>query len=122
MGVLYGSSIGVFVVLVCFLGGGAAWMTGRAVATTWRPLWVLAWFVVLLTLAVRFLSFALFEEVLLSIQYFFVDYLVLGAIALAAWRATRVTQMTTQYVWLYEKTTPFGWRLREGQRDDYAAD
>ncbi|MBO0344913.1 hypothetical protein J0X15_06775 [Roseibium sp. CAU 1637] len=120
MGVLYASSFSVFLVLVLILGGGAAWATGRAVAITWRPLPVLAWFIVLLTLAVRFLSFALFEEPLLSAQYFLVDYVVLGAIALLGWRLARTTQMTTQYVWLYEKTSPFSWRLKAGQEDRYA--
>ncbi len=122
MGLLYASSIWVFLILVCIIGGGAAWMTGRAVAITWRPLWVLAWFVFLLTVAVRFLSFALFEEPLLSIQYLVVDYAVLGVIAFAGWRYSRAKQMTTQYVWLYEKSGPFGWRLRDGQTDRFAAD
>lgn len=122
MGVLYESHIGVFLLLVVALGGGAAWMTGRAVAVTWRPLWVLAWFTFLLTVAVRFLSFSLFQETLLSLQFLIVDFVVLFAIAFAGWRVTRTTQMTTQYVWLYEKTSPFGWRLKEGQTDPYAAD
>jgi hypothetical protein len=122
MGLFYASSIWVFLILICIIGGGAAWMTGRAVAVTWRPLWVLAWFIFLLTLAARFLSFALFEEPLLSIQYLLVAYAVLMAIGFAGWRYTRANQMTTQYVWLYEKTGPFGWRLKTGQEDRYAVD
>ncbi|WP_417671758.1 DUF6867 family protein [Roseibium sp.] len=122
MGILFASSLWVFLILVCILGGATAWMTGRAVALTWRPLWVLAWFLFLLALAVRFLCFALFEEPLLSIQYLVVDYVVVGLIGLAGWRRTRATQMTTQYVWLYEKTNPFNWRLRQGQEDRYASD
>lgn len=118
---LFASNIWVFLGLVCVLGGGAAWMTGRAVALTWRPLYVLAWFIVLLALGARFLSFALFKEPLLAGQYLVTDYIVLFAIALAGWRYTRTIQMTTQYVWLYEKTGPFTWRLREGQEDRYAA-
>ncbi len=122
MGILYESSLGVFIILICILGGGAAWMTGRAAALTWRPLYVLAWFLFLLTLAVRFLSFSLFGEPLLSIQYLVVDYAVLALFGFAGWRHTRTAQMTTQYVWLYEKTNPFNWRLRDGQEDRYAAD
>lgn len=121
MGILYASNIGVFIILVCILGGGTAWMTGRAVAVTWRPLGVLAWFLFLLTLAVRFLCFSLFQEPLLSVQYLIVDYIVLGVIGFAGWRYTRTNQMATQYVWLYEKINPFNWRLREGQKDRYAA-
>ena len=122
MGIIYASNIGVFLLLVCILGGGAGWMTGRAVASTWRPLWVLAWFTFLLTLGVRFLSFGLFGEPLLALQYLLVDYVVLGAIALAGWRYKRTNQITTQYVWLYKKTGPFTWQLREGKHDRYAAE
>lgn len=120
MDILYASSFAVFLVLVLILGGGAAWATGRAVAVTWRPLYVLAWFIFLLSLGIRFLSFALFDEPLLSLHYLLVDYVILGAIGFAGWRHARTGQMTTQYVWLYEKTSPFSWRLRPGQEDRYA--
>ncbi|SDR37649.1 DUF6867 family protein [Pseudovibrio sp. Tun.PSC04-5.I4] len=119
MGILYGSSLTVFIVLVVILGGIAAAATGRSVATTWRPLPVLLWFIFLLSLAVRFLSFALFEEPLLSIQYLLVDYCVVLAIGLASYQATRTTQMVTQYSWLYDKTGPFGWKLKPGQHENY---
>ncbi|MBD8890325.1 DUF6867 family protein [Roseibium litorale] len=121
MGILYASNLLVFIILVCILGGGAAWMTGRAVASTWRPLLTLFWFVFILSIGVRFLCFALFEEPLLSLQFLIVDYAVLLMIGYAGWRFTRAGQMTTQYVWLYEKTHPFGWRLREGREDSYPA-
>lgn len=61
MGILYETNIGVFLILLCGLGGGAAWMTGRACANTWRPILVLLWFLFLLTLAIRFLTFALLK-------------------------------------------------------------
>ncbi len=117
MGILYESSFAVFLGLVVVLGGGAAWSTGRACAVTWRPLWTLAWFTFLLTLAVRFLAFSLFNETLLSLQYLLVDFIVLGAFAACGFRVTRTEQMTTQYRWLYEKTSPFSWRLKPGQSD-----
>lgn len=119
MGILYGSSLPVFIIFVCGIGGLAAYATGRAIAVTWRPFWMLFWFLFLLTLAVRFLCFALFEEPLLSFQYFVVDYLVLTSIALVGWRKTRTTQMVTQYRWLYVRTSPFTWTLRQGQNDAY---
>ncbi len=121
MSFLYASNIGVFIFLILLIGGGAAWMTGRAVAMTWRPLLMLAWFTVLLTAAMRFLSFGLFHEPLLSIHYFVVDYIVLGAIGYVGWRYMRTQQMSTQYVWLYEKTSPFSWRLKPGQKDQFSA-
>nr|WP_149893071.1 hypothetical protein [Roseibium aestuarii] len=120
MGILYASSLPVFVILVLILGGGAAWATGRAVAVTWRPIAVLFWFIFLLSVGIRFLSFALFGEPLLSIQYLLVDYVILGVISFLGWRYARTGQMTTQYVWLYEKSSPFSWRLRPGQKDRYA--
>ncbi|MTI19329.1 hypothetical protein E1162_18965 [Rhodobacteraceae bacterium RKSG542] len=119
MGILYASSIWVFIFLVLGLGGLAAYATGRAVARTWRPLWTLMWFMFLLTLAMRFLSFALFEEPLLSVQLFVVDYVILAGIGLAGWRITRTTQMTTQYSWLYRKSSPFTWVLKPGRDDSY---
>ncbi|WP_310619289.1 DUF6867 family protein [Flexibacterium corallicola] len=119
MSILYGSSFLVFLFLVVILGGLAAYATGRAIANTWRPLFVLFWFIFLLTCAMRFLSFALFEEPLLSIQYLVVDYVVLITIALLGWRYTRTNQMTLQYSWLYRKTSPFSWSLKPGQSDAY---
>lgn len=119
MGILYGSSMPAFIMLVVVLGGLAAAATGRSIATTWRPLPILFWFIFLLSLAMRFLSFALFEEPLLSIQYWLVDYAILIGIALASYRMTRTKQMVTQYSWLYDKTGPFGWKLKPGQQDNY---
>lgn len=119
MGILYESSVWVFLLFVVGLGGAAAWKTGQAVASTWRPLTILAWFMFLLTVAVRFLCFALFGEPLLSVQFFIVDYAVLGAIAYAGHRVMRTEQMTGQYRWLYEKTSPFSFRLKPGQTDPY---
>ncbi|TYC48288.1 hypothetical protein FMN50_27290 [Rhodobacterales bacterium] len=120
MGIIYETGLGVFLILLCALGGSAAWMTGRAAAYTWRPLWRLCWFLFLLSVAIRFLTFALFDGTLLSLHYLLVDYVVLLAFGLAGWRYTRTSQMTTQYVWLYEKTGPFTWRLRDGASDRYA--
>ncbi|WP_319773051.1 DUF6867 family protein [Breoghania sp.] len=113
MNVFYEVSLADFLLVTVFLGGGAAWLTGRASALTWRPLWRLAWFLVLLSLAVRFLHYALFEGSLLSIQYWLVDLMILFVIGFAGWRYTRALQMTTQYRWLYERTSPFSWRERQ---------
>lgn len=112
MGVFYEVSLTAFILLTLCVGGGAAWMTGRASALTWRPLWVLAWFTLLLSFAVRFLHFSLFEGTLLSLHYWLVDLVILAVIALAGWRYTRTVQMVTQYSWLYEKGSPFSWRER----------
>ena len=58
-----------FLVVTLFLGGGAAYLTGRAVANSWEPMTrALAWMVPL-TAAVRFIHFALFGNPLLCIFF-----------------------------------------------------
>ena len=53
-----GRSLGVFLLVTVLLGGSAAWLTGRAVATTWRPWWHAAFYVIILGCVVRFLDFS----------------------------------------------------------------
>ena len=113
--VLTGSRPLVFVILTVVLGGGAAYLSGRALALKWRPIWQLVVYMVLLAGAVRFLHYALFEEVLLSMQYYLAAYVVLLGMALLGYRLTRVTQMVTQYYWLYERAGPFGWREKHAK-------
>ena len=48
------------------IGGGAAWLTGRATAATWRPFWHVVAYTLLLGCAVRFVHFALFDGTLIS--------------------------------------------------------
>ncbi|PLX37174.1 MAG: hypothetical protein C0606_11785 [Hyphomicrobiales bacterium] len=114
MGIIWENSFWVFLLFTCAIVGGAAWMTGRAVAVTWRPFFQIFWFSALLACADRFLSFALFEGTLLSVHYWLVDFIVLLAITLISWRVARTTQMVTQYSWMYEKSSPFTWRNKPG--------
>lgn len=109
---LIGSSLSVFIGVTCILAGGAAWMTGQAIAATWRPAWQVVVYAFLLGLADRFIVFALFEGELLSLAGYLVDSLVLLAVAATAYRVTLVARMVRQYPWLYERTTAFGWRER----------
>ena len=94
------------------IGGGAAWLTGRAIAATWRPFWHVVVYTLLLGAAVRFVHFALFEAALLSPASYAVDTLYLLILSALSWRATRAAQMATQYYWLYERTGPLTWRER----------
>lgn len=98
-----------FVFVTVILGGGAAALTGRAMARTWQEPWRLLAYVVLLTGAVRFIHFALFHGTLLSLWYYLVDLCVLVVFALAAMRATRARQMTTRYGFIYRAAGPFNW-------------
>jgi hypothetical protein len=112
-GILYEEpSFWLFGLVTVLMGGWAAWMTGRAIAVTWRPLWQAFAALLLLAAFVRFIHFALFHGTLLSLHYYVVDAVVVGAIGLLGYRYTRARQMTTQYRWLYERTGPLSWRER----------
>ncbi|MCZ7660961.1 MAG: hypothetical protein M5U07_25560 [Xanthobacteraceae bacterium] len=117
MGELYGTETWLQVFFVTgLLGGGAAWMTGRALAQTWRPYWQAIVYSVLLGGAVRFIHFALFEAELLSLPSYLVDTLFLIVVASLSFRIARTTQMVTQYRWLYERASPVTWRDRPVDR------
>src|SRR5215469_6427859 len=90
-------SLGVFLLVSVVLGGGAAWLAGRAIAATWRPWWHVVFYMLILAVAVRFLHFALFEATLLSLHYYLVDLGVCLAFGLLGFQITRASQMVTQY-------------------------
>ena len=94
------------------LGGGAAFLAGRAIAGTWRPFWHVLVYMAMLGAAVRFVHFALFEGTLLSPASYACDTLYLIVIGSLGWRMTRAAQMATQYYWLYERTSPLTWRQK----------
>src|SRR5712671_5445067 len=94
------------------LGGGAAFLAGRAIAQTWRPFWHVLVYMAMLGAAVRFVHFALFEGTLLSPASYIADTLCLIIAGSLAWRMTRAAQMATQYYWLYARTSPLTWRER----------
>ena len=110
---LYGSESVLQIVLVSgVIGGGAAWLAGRAIARTWRPIWHVIAYMALLGAAVRFVHFALFEGNLMAVPAYTADTLFLGLVGSLAWRTTRTTQMVCQYNWLYRRTSPVSWRER----------
>jgi hypothetical protein len=112
-GVIYEEpTVWLFLLVTVIMGGWAAWMSGRAVALSWKPAVQLFFYILILGMLVRFIHFALFQGTLLSLRFYLVDTVILMAIGFAGWRYMRVTQMTTQYRWLYERTGPFGWRDR----------
>jgi hypothetical protein len=112
LGVIWETSLGAFLVVTVFLGGGAAYLTGRAVALTWRPWTALGVYLVALTCAVRFIHYALFGGTLVSLHYFIVDLVVVAALAWLGQRVTRAGQMATQYGWLYRRLNPLFWARR----------
>ena len=113
-GLIFERGIIDFLLVTCFLGGGAAYLTGRAVAITWRPTVYLVIYLFLLACAVRFVHYALFEGTLLSFHFFLVDAVILMVLGAIGFRITRARQMTGQYSWLYQRSGPMSWRLRQG--------
>ena len=87
----------VFVLVTLIMGGATAYVTGKAVAETWRPIWQGLFYALVIGLAVRFIHFALFEEVLLSSRNYLIDCVVLLAAMLAGYGTTRRRQMIEQY-------------------------
>ncbi len=107
---ILGSKIPVFVGLTVVIMGAIAFMTGQAVAATWRPVWQAVLYCFLLGLLDRFLTSGLFGGRGLLVSGFIIDTAVLIGIGLIAYRLTRVRKMVTQYPWLYERAGI--WRYR----------
>ena len=104
-GILYeGDRLPSFLLITVLLGGGAAWLAGRAIAQTWRPWWSIIAYMLILGLAVRFCHYALFAGTLLSPYYYVVDTIVLILMATLGFRGTRDAQMARQYGFLDTKT------------------
>lgn len=114
MALLWEVSLWEFMLVTFALGGAAAWMTGRAIANSWKPNWQLAGFLALLAAAVRFIHFALFHGTLISPWYYCIDLAVLLAIGFAGKRYTRAGQMARQYRFAFARSGPFGWSRRRG--------
>lgn len=114
-GILYEEpTVWLFLLVTVVMGGWLAWMTGRAIALTWKSNVQLVVYILVLGLVVRFIHFALFEATLLTLHYYIVDTIILMGFGFAGWRYNRARQMTTQYRWLFERTGPFGWKARPG--------
>jgi hypothetical protein len=108
----FGGSIGDFIGVTLVLFGGAAFMTGQALAGTWRPVWQMVPYGLLLGAADRFFTWGLFGGSLLSPSGFILDAAIIIASGCIAYRLTLAHKMTTQYPWLYERAGLFGWRVR----------
>ena len=94
---LYEHSLLSFIALTLVIGGGMAMSTGGAVAQGWKSMQHLAFYTLLLTLADRFLHFALFEGSLLSAKHFLIDLIILLIFAGIGFMLRRRSQMKRQY-------------------------
>ncbi len=107
----------VFIGVTILLAGGAAWMMGQSLAKTWRPVWQVFIYALLLGLADRFMIFALFEGELLSAGGFMLDSAMLLIIGLLSYRFNQVKMMIKQYPWLYQRASYFHWVKRTSSSD-----
>ncbi len=105
-------SLGVFLLVTIAMGGGAAWLAGRAIALTWRAWWHVAMYMLILACAVRFIHFALFEGTLIAPHYYTVDLFFCLIFGFWGYRATRARQMVSQYGWLYVRAGALSWVRR----------
>ena len=104
--------IGVFIAITLVLMGFCAYMTGSAIANTWRPSWQIYVYIALLGAAGRFLVYALFDGELLAPTPYLFNTAILLTIALISHRLTLVHKMISQYPWRYERSDLFNWRER----------
>ncbi|HEY1246317.1 MAG TPA: hypothetical protein VGF29_15945 [Hyphomicrobiaceae bacterium] len=109
---LGGNGPWVFLLVTCLLGGVGAFVSGRAMAQTWRPYWQVPLYMLGIAAGIRFIHHALFDEVLLSLKNFGVDFAVAVVAASAGYRLVRAGQIARQYGWLFERAGPFGWRRK----------
>jgi hypothetical protein len=100
----------VFVLVTLIMGGAAAYVSGKAIAQTWRPFWQIPLYMLGIAAAVRFCHYALFWEPFLSLKSYVVDFTVALAAASLGYRLVRARQMAQQYGWLYRRAGPLGWR------------
>ena len=105
-----GGAAGPFFGMTVVLFGLAAFLTGQAIAQSWRAAWQILPASLLLAAADRFLLFALFGAVLISASGWLIAAAILAAIMAAGFFLTRARKMVQQYPWLYERAGPFGWR------------
>ncbi len=107
---ILGEDIYVFIGLTVIMVGGCALMMGQALATTWRPLWQLVPYAILLAIFGRFLAYALFDNVLLAPVPFLVVVAIVLFLGGLGYRLTQAHLMVRQYPWLYRRTGLFGWK------------
>jgi hypothetical protein len=92
----------VFVGVTLILGGLASLASGRAVARTWRPLWLLPLYGLPLAFALRFLHWSLFGEPLGAPVAALIAYGWTLCAQGLSWRITHGALVKRQYPWLTE--------------------
>lgn len=112
---LLGATPGAIIFVTLVLGGLGGLLTGQATARAWHGWRRLIPYVLLLTVACRFLHFALFDGDMAAPLGILLDIAWLSVATGIGWASTRATKMVQQYPWLYARAGPFGWRERTGR-------
>ena len=99
-----------FILMTFTLFGWCSYQLGKAMANTWQPISLMIFYVFLLTAFDRFLLFALFEQELLSVIMFFIDFITLSLISLISYRVAKISYMVNQYPWKYQKKGFFSYK------------
>ena len=110
LNVVTASNPAVFLFLTVLLIGGAALLTGRALARAWRPIWQVILSCLGLGLVDRFLVYALFDGSLDSISAYLFDSLVIMGIGTFSYRVAHVSVVIQQYPWLFERVSALTYR------------
>ncbi len=87
----------IFLLVTVAMGGSTAFVSGRAIAATWRPFWHALVYALVIGFAVRFIQFALFDAPLVSVRTYLTDCIILLLAAIWGYVATRKVQMIEQY-------------------------
>lgn len=107
---LLGTSLGVFLGITGIITGFCAFMTGQAIADTWRPYWQVVVYCALLGGVARFLIYGLFDGALFSLSGYLIGATLLILLGSFAFLTTRARKMVCQYPWLYRRTGLFAWQ------------
>ena len=99
-----------FLLMTLTLFGWCSYQLGKAMANTWQPISLMIFYVLLLTAFDRFLLFALFEQELLSVKMFFIDFITLLLISIISYRVAKINYMINQYPWKYQKSGFFSYK------------
>jgi hypothetical protein len=110
----------IFITLL--LGGGCALLAGRAIASTWRTIWVAIAAAFPMAAVVRFVHYALFNEALLAPKSYLLEAVIMLVVICLSFQRTRAVQMIRQYYWLYEPSGALSWRLRQDAPAQVAGD
>ena len=99
-----------FLLMTLTLFGWCSYQLGKAMANTWQSISLMIFYVLLLTSFDRFLLFALFEQELLSVVMFLIDFITLSLISLISYRIAKISYMVSQYPWKYQKSGFFSYK------------